>query len=68
MAARVRERAAAMLTPHQLAALSADALGTHGKDMTAAEIRELVTEAITLAQQMAFMLGKLAGLDGGGDP
>jgi hypothetical protein len=72
MAARVRERAARMPTPQQLADIAAGALdpapGKHAEDMSPAEIRELVTVAIGQSQEMAFLLGQLAGLDGGDQP
>ena len=68
MAARVRERAAAMPTAQQLADLSAGAFSKQGEAMSPAEIRQLVTEAISQSQQMAWLLGKLAGLTGQGDP
>jgi hypothetical protein len=68
MAARVRERAAGMPTAQQLADLSASAFTKQGEGMSPAQIRELVTEAITQSQRMAWLLGKLAGLDGEGDP
>lgn len=68
MAARVRQRAARMPTPQQIADLSAEAFRKQGEDMSPAEIRELVSDAITQSQRLAWLLGKLAGLDGAGDP
>lgn len=68
MAAQVRERAARMPSAQQLADMAAGVLGKQGKDMSPAEIRELVSVAIGQSQQMAFLLGKLAGLDGGDQP
>ena len=57
-----------MPTAQQLADLSAGAFSKQGEAMSPAEIRQLVTEAISQSQQMAWLLGKLAGLTGQGDP
>jgi hypothetical protein len=59
MAARVRERAERLPTAAELAALTMTA---GGRDMSAAEIRQLGTDAIAQAQQVSYLLGKLAGL------
>jgi hypothetical protein len=61
-AERVRERAAAMPTAADLAGLAADALTSPGSAMSPAEIRALAAEALTKAQQVSYLLGKLAGL------
>jgi hypothetical protein len=70
MAARVRELAGAGPTAEELAAITADALARTREDMTAADIRRLAVTALTLSQQAAFLLGKLAALtgDGAGEP
>jgi hypothetical protein len=68
MAARVRERAATLPGPEELAAMTAEALGKPRKDMSPAEIRKLATDAIAQAQQVSHLLTRLAGLlDGPGE-
>lgn len=63
MAARVRERAGATVpSPADLAAMTADALGKPGTEMSAAEIRQLAADAIEQAQKVSYLLGQLAGL------
>ena len=58
-AARVRERAATMPHAADIAGMAMDA--PRG-DMTPEEIRALATEAITQAERVSFLLGRLAGL------
>ena len=69
MAERVRERAARLPLGPDLGRLAADAFERSG-EMTAAEIRQLAADAITQAQEVSFLLGRLAVLlgDGGGEP
>jgi hypothetical protein len=62
LAERVRERAAEMPSAADLAGIAADALTSNGSAMTPEEIRKLAAEALTKAQQVSFLLGKLAGL------
>jgi hypothetical protein len=69
LAERVRERAAAMPTAADLADMTADAL-TSRSEMSPAEIRRLAADALSKAQEVSFLLGRLAGIlgDGGGEP
>lgn len=63
IAAKVRERAAAGPSPEELARIAADALGAESpQDMTPGEIRHLAVTALTQAQQVSYLLGRLAGL------
>jgi hypothetical protein len=62
IAARVREQAARGPSPEELARIAADALGVQGRDMSAGEIRHLAVTALTQAQQVSYLLGKLAAL------
>lgn len=62
MAALVRARAAQVPLGGDLAVLTADALLTPGRDMTADEIRRLGASAVEQARQISYLLGKLAGL------
>lgn len=64
MAARVRARAEQMPTPEQIAGLGADAFSKQAEHMSPAEIRRLFAEVVAQSQQMAYLLGKLAGLEG----
>ena len=60
-AQRVRQRAMdEMLTADALANLTITA--AEGSDMTSAEIRRLAASAIDQAQQISYLLGRLAGL------
>lgn len=65
IAARVRARAAAIPAAAEVTRLAFTA-----HEMTPAQVRELAAETLTQAQQVSFLLGKLAGLldDGEGDP
>jgi hypothetical protein len=63
LAERVRERAASMPTADVLAGMTADAL-THGSAMSPEEMRRLVADALTKAQQVSYLLGRLAGILG----
>jgi len=58
MAARVRERASHLPTAGELADMTIGA----GRDMSPEEIRQLATAAIEQASQVAYLLGRLAGL------
>ena len=60
LAAQARARAASLPTAEDLAA-SLTALG-HQADMTPEQIRALAAETISRAQQVSYLLGKLAGL------
>jgi hypothetical protein len=60
-ALRVRQRAMdEMLTADALAGLTISA--AKGSDMTPPEIRRLAASAIDQAQQISYLLGRLAGL------
>lgn len=59
MAERVRQRAAGMPDAADIAGMAMDA---STRDMTPAEIRALATQAIRQAEQVSFLLGRLAGL------
>lgn len=59
-----RRRAADVLFSASLPGLAADALQVPAGDMTATEIRGLATSAIEQAQQVSYLLGKLAGMLG----
>lgn len=59
MVARVRERAAHMPGAAEIAGMAMDA---PGGDMTPAQIRALATQTIRQAEQVSFLLGRLAGL------
>lgn len=59
MVARIRERAAHIPTAADLAEMT---LAAGAQDMSPAEIRQLATKAIDQAQQVSFLLGRLAGL------
>lgn len=61
IAARIRERAAAAPSADDLAALLTSGAPASG-DMSPAEIRRLAADAILRAQQISFLLGRLAGL------
>lgn len=64
LAREVRDRAARMPDAAGLADMTADALTCPRSQMSPDEIRRLAAEALTQAQQVAFLLGKLAGLLG----
>lgn len=59
MVARIRERASHIPTAADLAEMT---MAAGAQDMSPAEIRQLATKAIDQAQQVSFLLGKLAGL------
>jgi hypothetical protein len=63
LAARVRGRAAALPAAGDLAGMTADALTSpRSQTLSPDEIRQLAAEALTQAQQVAYLLGKLAVL------
>jgi hypothetical protein len=66
LAEHARERAAAMPSPAALASIAAGALSasTHGSNMTPAEIRQLAEDALAKAQEVSWLLGRLAGILG----
>ena len=64
MAVLARQRAADVLLDAGLPDLAADALQAPPRDMSPAEIRQLAASAIAQAQQVSYLLGKLAGLLG----
>lgn len=71
MAAAIRAKAATATLGPDLASLAADALAKSPSDMSVGEIRQLAADAITQAQLVSFLLGKLAGLlddEGGAHP
>ena len=59
VAGRVRERAESFPDAAEIAGLVLD---RNGGDMGAAEIRQLAEDAIRQAQQVSYLLGKLAAL------
>jgi hypothetical protein len=61
LVARVRDRAAASPGAAQIAGLMTEAAAKGGQ-MSAEEIRGLAREALAQAQQVSFLLGRLAGL------
>jgi hypothetical protein len=62
IAARIRERAAADVpSADELAGLLTAGVPADG-GMSPAEIRRLAADAITRAQQVSYLLGRLAGL------
>ena len=63
-AARVRERAARMPTPDDVAGLAARALDEPRSAMPAEEIRRLAREAVAVAEKVSRLLAELAGLLG----
>jgi hypothetical protein len=70
LVARVRHRAGEAPTVSQITALALDAASQEpSSDLTAAEIRQIVATAAGKAQQLTFLLGKLAALvpEAGGD-
>jgi hypothetical protein len=62
MVARTRARAAASPTPGELADLLTAASVTRAPEMTAEQIRVLSRDTLAQAQQVSYLLGKLAGL------
>jgi hypothetical protein len=62
LAQQVRERAQAMPTEADVAAMAADALTATGSSMTPAQIRALAAEALRKAQEVSGLLGRLANL------
>jgi hypothetical protein len=67
--AQVRTKAAQIPLGPGIASLTAEVLAVSapvpaGEDMTPAEIRRLAASAIEQAQQVSFLLGRLAGLLG----
>jgi hypothetical protein len=65
-AERVRERAAGMPDAAGLAGMTADVLAvtTTGGQMSPADMRRLAAEALVKAQEVSYLLGKLAGILG----
>jgi hypothetical protein len=64
LAARARQRAAAVPGADQIRALADRALSEPRESMTASEIRALTAEALAQAQQVSSLLTRLAGLLG----
>lgn len=65
LADRARRRAEAMPSAADLAAIAADALSnTSRSDMTPDEIRQIAAEALAKAQEVSYLLGRLAGILG----
>lgn len=62
IAEQVRARAAAMPGPDGIAGLAVDVLTADRGDMTPDQIRRLAVEAISQAQRVSYLLGRLAGL------
>ena len=67
MVAVIRQRAAASPGSAEIADLLT-AAAAHGSEMNADEIRALGRDTLAQAQQVSFLLGKLAGLLEDGDP
>lgn len=65
LVARARERAAMLPAAGQLVHLALSA-----NEMTPQQVRDLAATTLEQAQEMSYLLGKLAGLlgDGEGDP
>lgn len=61
-AARARAAAAGLPDAAELAGMAADALTRQRDDMSTEDARVLAVTALTHAQQVAFLLGRLAGL------
>ena len=66
MVARIRERAAASPGAAEIADVLTSA-AAKGTEMTAEEIRALARAALSHAEQVSYLLGKLAGLTGDED-
>lgn len=64
LAAGVRARAATAPTEDAIRALADQALRSPGRDMTPDQIRDLTNTAVSQAQQVSELLGRLAGLLG----
>jgi hypothetical protein len=67
MVAAIRQRAAASPGSAEIADLLT-AAGARGSEMSADEIGALGRDTLAQAQQVSFLLGKLAGLIEGGGP
>jgi hypothetical protein len=67
MVAAIRQRAAASPGSAELADLLTSA-AARGSSMSADEIRALGRDTLAQAQQVSYLLGKLAGLLEDGDP
>jgi hypothetical protein len=67
MAVQVRAMASRLPLGAELATLAADAMLSRGEHMSPAEIRHLGVTAARQAQQVSYLLGKLAGLIGDED-
>ena len=61
MVTRIRERAAGSPGSAEIAGLLTSA-AARGSDMTAEEIRALGRDTLDLADQVSYLLGRLAGL------
>lgn len=69
MVTAIRERAAAAPDAADIAGLTATAVSAEGRRMTAEQIRTLGQEAVSLAERVAYLLGRLSGLlDEEGEP
>jgi hypothetical protein len=66
MVARIRERAALTPGATEIGSLLTSA-AAKGTEMTADEIRALARDALRHAEQVSYLLGKLAGLTGDED-
>lgn len=62
MVARVRAAVTGVPLGGDLATLAVDALRAPGRDMTPEEIRHLAADAMDQANQISYLLGKLAGI------
>lgn len=65
--ARVRHRAGEAPTAEELASLTVEALARPPAEMSAAQIRQLSQQALVQANQVSYLLGKLAGMLGEDD-
>jgi hypothetical protein len=66
MVARIRERVAASPGSAEIVDILTSA-AAKGTEMSAEEIRALAREALSHAEQVSYLLGKLAGLAGDDD-
>ena len=64
MVARIRERAARYPAAADIACLTASAVAAagEGKGMSLDQIRALGRETVSLAERVAYLLGRLSGL------
>jgi hypothetical protein len=64
MVTRIRERAAKYPAAADIASLTETAVTEEGRRMTPEQIRALGRETVSLAERVAYLLGRLSGLLG----